>query len=148
DFSKEELDLLIDMDIFPDFSTDDYQYFTLPKTKKNESFLKEVENFDSDLQLGADYPLIVLEKTGIWYTNMPSLAQNFLVTRGITATDIENKSYHLWLVLNAMEELDSKQKAFKVIKNSDFKGLLMINDYFVHRPAHQKQNSGLRYFFR
>lgn len=108
DFSKEELDLLIDMDIFPDFSTDDYQYFTLPKTKKNESFLKEVENFDSDLQLGADYPLIVLEKTGIWYTNMPSLAQNFLVTRGITATDIENKSYHLWLVLNAMEELDSK----------------------------------------
>ena len=37
-----------------------------------------------------------------------------------------------------MEELDSK-KAFKVIKNSDFKGLLMINDYFVHRPAHQNK---------
>lgn len=108
EFSEEEFDLLIDIDIFPNLSADDYQYFTLPKTKKNQPYLKEVENFDLDLELGSKYPLVVLEKTGIWYTNMPNLAQTFLVTRGITETDIENKSYHLWLVLNAMEKLENK----------------------------------------
>lgn len=108
EFSKEELNLLVDIEIFPNLATDDYQYFTLPKTKKNEFYLKEVENFNPDLEIGSEYPLVVIEKTGIWYTNMPILAQKFLVTRGVTETDIENKSYHLWLVLNAMEHLKDK----------------------------------------
>lgn len=105
EFSKEELDLLVDIEIFPDLSTDEYKYFTLLKTKKNKFYLKEVENFDPDLEFGSEYPLVVLEKTGIWYSNIPRLTQEFLVARGITPADIENRSYHLWLVLNAMDKL-------------------------------------------
>ena len=110
EFSKEELDLLVDIEIFPNFSTDDYKYFTLPKTTKNKSYLEEVEDFDPDLEFGSEYPLVVLEKTGIWYSNVPRLAQEFLVTRGITPADIENRSYHLWLVLNAMDELQNNKE--------------------------------------
>lgn len=110
EFSKEELDLLVDIEIFPNFSTDDYKYFTLPKTIKNKSYLEEVEDFDQDLEFGSEYPLVVLEKTGIWYSNVPRLAQEFLVTRGITPADIENRSYHLWLVLNAMDELQNNKE--------------------------------------
>lgn len=110
EFSKEELDLLVDIEIFPNFSTDDYKYFALPKTTKNKSYLEEVEDFDPDLEFGSEYPLVVLEKTGIWYSNVPRLAQEFLVTRGITPADIENRSYHLWLVLNAMDELQNNKE--------------------------------------
>src|SRR5699024_3846248 len=110
EFSKEELDLLVDIEIFPNFSTDDYKYFTLPKTTKNKSYLEEVEDFDPDLEFGSEYPLVVLEKTCIWYSNVPRLAQEFLVTRGITPADIENRSYHLWLVLNAMDELQNNKE--------------------------------------
>src|SRR5699024_4510725 len=107
EFSKEELEFLEDIEIFPNLYSDDYQYFNILDTDTNASYLEKVENVDSEVQLGAEFPLVVLEKTGIWYTNMPKLAQTFLIKRGVTPLDIEKRSYHLWLVLNALDKLNS-----------------------------------------
>lgn len=107
EFSKEELEFLEDIEIFPNLYSDDYQYFKILDTDTNASYLEKVENFDSEVELGAEFPLVVLEKTGIWYTNMPKLAQTFLINRGVTPLDIEKRSYHLWLVLNALDKLNS-----------------------------------------
>ena len=109
EFSKEELSFLSDIEIFPELDSKDYTYFTLEESDKNKRYLEDVENFDPELDLGAEYPLVVLEKTGIWYSNMPRLAQDFLIERGVTPADMENKSYHLWLVLNAIDKLENKQ---------------------------------------
>lgn len=104
EFSKEERSYLEDIEIFPDLHSKEYRYFTLQETKRNQSLLKEVEPFFEGTDLGTEYPLIVLEKTGIWYTNLPILERKFLIHRGVTQEDLNYKSYHLWLVLNAFEE--------------------------------------------
>lgn len=103
EFSAAELAYLSEIEIFPDLKSADYKYFTLAKSEQNEGFLSEVENFEVDLEFGSDFPLVVLERTGIWYTNLPRLLNAFLSARGITQADLENKSYHLWLVLKAMD---------------------------------------------
>lgn len=103
-FTEDELDELVDSEIFPDLESDDFQYYTLKETAKNKDYLEVVEPYDADLAIGADLPLVVLEKPGIWYTNLPKLGRDFVIRRGVTADDIENKTYHLWLVLNAMDE--------------------------------------------
>lgn len=104
EFSSDEIELLIDIDIFRDFNTEEFTYYTLQQTEKNQRYLNEAENFDPEIEFGEEYPIVVLEKTGIWYTNMPKLAQHFLIERGVTPADIENTSYHLWLVLSAMDQ--------------------------------------------
>src|SRR5690625_1246019 len=111
EFSEEELDFLEDIEIFPNLTSEEYKHFTLPKTERNKPYLKEVEDFDPEVDLGSEYPIVVLEKTGIWYSNMPRLAQEFLVARGVTPADLENRSYHLWLVLNAMDKLQTGEES-------------------------------------
>jgi len=106
-FTKEELSYLEDIDIFPDLESDDYHYFTLEETKENEPYLEIIEPYFEKTSLGTHTPLIVLEKPGIWYTNLPELARRFLIERGVTEQDIEDKSYHLWLVLNAYNKSTS-----------------------------------------
>ena len=103
-FTKDELSYLIDIEIFPDLESEDYRYFKI----EDEQYLKKVEPYFEDTELGMESPLLVLEKTGIWYTNLPDLARAFMIERGVTDQDIENKSYHLWLVLSAMEESAEK----------------------------------------
>lgn len=107
-FSKKELAFLKDIEIFPNLTSSKYKYFTLPKTKRNEPYLTEVEDFDPAVDFGSQYPIIVLEKTGIWYSNMPRLAQEFLIARGVTPADIERRSYYLWLVLNTIDKLQTE----------------------------------------
>ena len=107
-FSKADLDYLEEIEIFPDLGADVYHYFTLKKSEENDSYLAEVEPYFEDTDLGTKLPLIVLEKTGLWYTNLPKLARDFLVSRGVTSQDIENRSYHLWLVLKALEEKENE----------------------------------------
>lgn len=107
EFSSDELEFLEDIEIFPNLESDEYKHFKVLETDKNAEFLEEVENFDGEVDLGSEYPIVVLERTGIWYTNMPKLAQHFLIQRGVTPLDIENRSYHLWLVLNAIDTLES-----------------------------------------
>lgn len=109
-FTKDELDYLIDIDIFPNLSSDDFRYYTIGETENNERHLEVIEPYFEDTELGMNSPLLVLEKTGIWYTNIPNLAREFLVERGVTAADIENRSYHLWLVLNALNDLQNKEE--------------------------------------
>lgn len=106
-FTKEELSYLVDIEILPDLYSNDYQYFTIEKNQKNKSFLEVVEPYFEDTDLGTETPLIVLEKTGIWYTNLPYLGRDFMIQRGVTHEDIKNNSYHLWLVLNAMDEKEN-----------------------------------------
>lgn len=102
-FSEEELDYLFDLEIIPELPSARFSYFTLSEVTKNKHLSKEMESFDEGIVLGEDFPLIVLEETGIWYTNLPKLVQEFLIERGVTPEDVENKSYHLWLVLKAFE---------------------------------------------
>lgn len=104
-FTKDELKHLVDIEIFPEWDSKQYQYYTLEKTAKNKSFLKSIESFDEDTDLGRELPLAVLEKTGIWYTNLPTLGREFIIQHGVTPQDIKNKNYHLWLVLKAMDEI-------------------------------------------
>lgn len=103
--TKDELSYLEDIEIFPDLTSSDYRYFTIEETEKNKRLLNSIDPFFDDTDLGTDFPLIVLEKTGIWYTNVPTLGREFMVQRGVTHQDLKNKSYHLWLVLNTMDEL-------------------------------------------
>lgn len=103
--TEDELSYLEDIEIFPDLTSSDYRYFTIEKTEKNKRLLNSIDPFFDDTDLGTDFPLIVLEKTGIWYTNVPTLGREFMVQRGVTHQDLKNKSYHLWLVLNTMDEL-------------------------------------------
>lgn len=101
---EDELAYLQDIHIIPELPSDTYLYFTLKEVGKNEEYFKGVEPFAEGLDIGQDFPLIVLEKTGLWYTNLPILGQKFLIQRGVTQEDIENHSYHLWLVLKALEK--------------------------------------------
>jgi len=106
-FTADELSYLEDIDIFPDLDSADYRYFTLEDTEQNEPYIETVEPYFEETTLGTQTPLIVLEKPGIWYTNLPELARCFLIERGVTEQDIEDNSYHLWLVLNAHDESTS-----------------------------------------
>ncbi len=101
--SKEELAYLEESKIFPDLHSDEYRYYTLESSKQNDPLLTEVTPFFEDTDFGMEYPLIVLEKTGIWYTNLPIVEREFLMQRGVTEDDLKYKSYHLWLVLQAFE---------------------------------------------
>lgn len=109
-FSEDELAYLEDIEIFPDLTSEDYKYYTIEETDKNKQLLETVEPFFEETDLGTDFPLIVLEKTGIWYTNVPTFGRAFMVKRGVTDQDLKNKSYHLWLVLNTMDELNQNEK--------------------------------------
>lgn len=109
-FSEDELAYLEDIEIFPDLTSEDYKYYTIEETDKNKQLLETVEPFFEETDLGTDFPLIVLEKTGIWYTNVPKFGRAFMVKRGVTDQDLKNKSYHLWLVLNTMDELNQNEK--------------------------------------
>lgn len=103
EFLKEELDYLQEIGVIPDLLVKDYRYFTLSEGPKNKKYLQNVQSYDEGIDLGKDHPLIVLEQTGIWYTNMPKLMNEFLIERGVTTEDKENISYHLWIVLKAIE---------------------------------------------
>lgn len=103
DFSAEELDYLQDIGVIPDLTIENYRYFTLLPAPKNQEYLQEVQSYDEGIDLGENHPLIVLEQTGIWYTNLPNLMNRFLIERGVTTEDLEIKSYHLWIVLKAIE---------------------------------------------
>lgn len=104
EFTEEELDFLFDYKIIPELPATSYTYFTVKDNKRNKHLLKEMEPFAEGIVLGTDFPLVVLEETGIWFTNLPNLAKEFLIEHGVTNEDIKNKSYHLWLVLKAMDE--------------------------------------------
>lgn len=102
-FSAEELDYLQDIGVIPDLALEGYRYFTLLAGTKNKKYLQDVHSYDEGIDLGKDHPLIVLEPTGIWYTNLPKLMNQFLIERGVTTEDLENISYHLWIVLTAIQ---------------------------------------------
>lgn len=103
-FTTEELDYLEDIRVLPEGISRDYTYFTLSKNPKNKEYLEIVYAYDEGIELGKEEPLMVIEKTGIWYTNLPILMNHFLIRRGVTEEDVENNSYHLWIVLKAIEE--------------------------------------------
>ena len=106
-FSEDELDYLIEIEIFPEFDSENYKYYTIVETEKNEAYFQEVHPYFEETDIGEDYPLIVLEKTGIWYTNLPELGRQFMIQRGVTENDLKDRSYHLWLVLHAIEEANN-----------------------------------------
>lgn len=108
DFSEEELDYLQDIGVVPDLAIEGYRYFTLADGVKNKKYLQDVQSYDEGIDLGKEHPLIVLEQTGIWYTNLPRLMNWFLIERGVTTEDIENISYHLWIVLKAIETEENR----------------------------------------
>lgn len=103
EFSAEELEYLEDVEILPASAQENFRFYTLSVTDSNEQYLRAVQNFEDDLDFGSDFPLVVLEEFGIWYTNSQKLMDRFLIERGITEADIANKSYYLWLVLKAIE---------------------------------------------
>lgn len=103
EFSEDEFAYLEDIRIFPEGRMEEYRYFTLPDSEKNKKYLQKIESFDEGIVLGEDFPLIILEDTGIWYMNIPKLMNEFLINRGVTEADLENQSYHLWMVLKAIE---------------------------------------------
>lgn len=103
EFSGEELEYLQDIGVIPDVELKAYQYFKLSNTEKNQRYLQDIHSYDEGIDLGKEHPLIVLEQTGIWYTNLPKLMSHFLIARGVTTEDLEITSYHLWLVLKAIE---------------------------------------------
>lgn len=39
-------------------------------SERNKIYFKEIEDFAQDVDLGHEHPFIVLEKIGLWYTNM------------------------------------------------------------------------------
>lgn len=108
EFSEEELDYLKDIRVLPSLTNKDFCYFTLSKHPKNTEYLKQVQSYDEGIMIGKDHPLIVLEGTGVWYTNLPKLMNDFLINRGVTEEDLKNSSYHLWMVLKAIE-LENKR---------------------------------------
>lgn len=103
ELSEEEFSYLKEVEIVPDFHSEAYRYFTLEETEKNKTLLKEIVPFFENTQFGVKHPLIVLEKTGIWYTNLPVVERAFLMGRGVTEDDLKYRSYHLWQVLRAFE---------------------------------------------
>lgn len=103
EFSENELVYLEDIRVLPSLTNEEFRYFTLSKHPKNKEYLKKVQSYDEGIVLGKDHPLLVLEKTGIWYTNLPKLMNDFLINRGVTEEDLKNSSYHLWMVLKAIE---------------------------------------------
>lgn len=104
EFSEEELDYLKDVRILPYLESNSFRYFTLSDDIKNKKYLQEIHSFDEGILLGENYPFIVIEETGIWYTNLPKLMNQFLINRGVTEEDLENSSYHLLMVLEAIEK--------------------------------------------
>jgi putative membrane protein insertion efficiency factor len=109
ELTHDELDYLIDIEIIPELPSKEFKYYRVEDTLQNKEYLSEVEPYFEETDLGEDFPIVVLEETGIWYSNVPLLGKKFLIERGVTQADIENNSYHLWLVLNAIEDL-GKQK--------------------------------------
>lgn len=103
EFSTDELAYLQEIDVIPSFEPDSYRYFTLANVEKNQEYLQEIHSYEEGIELGKEHPLIVLEPTGIWYTNLPKLMNQFLIKRGVTTEDLEIISYHLWIVLQAIE---------------------------------------------
>lgn len=104
-FSEDELDYLMDIEIIPELPATDFDYYLVEDTPQNAPYLTEIDAYLDDSDLGQDFPLVVLEETGIWYSNVPTLAKRFLVERGVAPADIENRSYHLWIVLQALDDL-------------------------------------------
>lgn len=103
EFSVEELNYLKDIQVFPASDKGDFDCFTLSEDSRNEEYLKNIQPFDEGIILGENYPLIVIEETGLWYTNIPSLMNKFLINRGVTKEDLKDKSYHLLIVLKAIK---------------------------------------------
>lgn len=110
EFSTEELAYLQEIGVIPDLTIEDYRYFTLTDTSKNKQYLEEVHSYDEGIDLGKEYPLIVLEQTGIWYTNLPRVMNQFLIARGVTNEDVEINSYHVYIVLKAIEAAEQEHK--------------------------------------
>lgn len=108
EFSAEEIDYLKDIHVLPSLEKDAFHYFTITESRRNEEFFKEVHSYDDGIMLGENHPLIVIEETGLWYTNLPKLMNQFLIKRGVTKEDLENNSYHLWMVLKAIEAENQK----------------------------------------
>lgn len=108
EFSKDELEYLKDIRVIPSLINEDFVYFTLSKDSSNDKYLENIHSYDEGIVLGENHPLIVLEKIGIWYTNLPKLMNQFLINRGVTQEDIKNNSYHLWMVLKAIEQENIK----------------------------------------
>lgn len=104
EFMEEEIAYLEDIQVLPKSLSEDYDYFTLSNHPINKKYLKTIHPYDQGIQLGQDHPLLVVEKTGIWYTNLPILMNQFLIHRGVTEEDLENNSYYLWMVLKAIED--------------------------------------------
>ena len=104
EFMEEELTYLKDIQVLPKSLRDDYSYFTLSSHPQNKKYLKFIHSYDQGIQLGQEHPLLVVEQTGIWYTNLPTLMNHFLIHRGVTEEDLNNDSYHLWMVLKAIEQ--------------------------------------------
>ena len=104
EFTEEELDYLRDIQLLPESWSEDYHYFTLPDHPKNKKYLEKIWSYDDGIELGQEHPLLIVEETGIWYTNLPALMNRFLIERGVTEEDLKNNSYHLWIVLKAIEE--------------------------------------------
>ncbi len=103
EFSVDELAYLQEIGVVPGLTLEEYRYFTLAEASKNQKYLQEVLSFDEGINLGEEHPLIVVEPTGIWYTNLPEVMNRFLIERGVTPKDLEMSSYHLWIVLQAIE---------------------------------------------
>ena len=108
EFSVEELDYLEDIRVIPSLSDASFRYFTLFNHSKNKEYLANIQNYDEGIYLGKEHPLVVLEEIGIWYTNLPKLMNRFLIKRGVTKKDLDTNSYHLWLVLKAIEQENEK----------------------------------------
>lgn len=106
EFSTDEFDYLIDIEVLPELERQEYRCFTLEDSSQNRKYLDQVQPYDEGIKLGMNHPLIVMEQTGIWYTNLPKLQTEFLITRGVTEADLENYSYHLWMVLQAIAQND------------------------------------------
>lgn len=104
EFLEEELVYLEDIQVLPKSLSENYAYFTLSNHPINKKYLETIHSYDQGIQLGEDHPLLVVEKTGIWYTNLPILMNHFLIHRGVTEEDLENNSYYLWMVLKAIED--------------------------------------------
>lgn len=107
EFSEEELSYLQDVRVLPELKRTEFHYYTLSSSSKNAAYLKNMKPYDEGITLGEDFPLIVLEETAVWYMNLPTLMNTYLRKRGVTQADLENDSYYLWMVLEAVAT-DSK----------------------------------------
>lgn len=108
EFSEDEFEYLKDIQILPSSGDSHFKYFTLSEDLKNKEYVSNIQAYDEGILLGEDYPLVVLEDYGVWYTNLPILMDRFLINRGVTEKDFKNESYHLWMVLKAIERENEK----------------------------------------